>query len=93
MKGPVPRVLIVDAAMRNYESDIRARLRPGVHMEFAHSTDAIAIARSAHLAGCPVSVIDRVDASARAAVVAYLMGGFGITRHIDAREHRYVAFS
>jgi hypothetical protein len=71
MKGPAPRVLIIDAVMRHYESDIRARLRPGVHLEFAHSTDAIAIARSAHLAGCTVSVIDRVDASAADSSVFY----------------------
>jgi hypothetical protein len=71
MGGPAPRLLVVDAVMRHYESDIRERLRPGVHLEFAHSTDAIAIARSAHLAGCTVSVIDRVDASAADSSVFY----------------------
>ena len=45
--APKIHVLIVDEAMRHYEPDMLARLKPGVHLEFAHSADAIAIARDA----------------------------------------------
>ncbi len=69
---------IVDEALGRYERDMRARLKPGVHLVFADEDTATSIARLAHLNGCELSVIDRMDVSgadeilddaARAAVV------------------------
>ncbi len=63
------RVAIVDETLGRYERDMRARLKPGVHLVFADEDTATSIARLAHLNGCELSVIDRMDVSGADAIL------------------------